>query len=677
MAEQVQAILDGMVAPLRDLKEREIFSEAEIRSIVSRRRESEYLLRRRAVRKADYLRYIEAEMALEKLRGIRTRRVLARQKRAEKEKAKETGGTGSSKEKKKKNHSGDAHIVQHVHFLFTRVIRKFRSDVALHLQHAAFAKETKSYARLGKIYAEALQVHPRNVGLWIEAASHEFFGHFDETSNERIGGGSVQSARVLLQRGLRINASSQDLWLQYFALEFHHIQKMRGRRAVIMEGGEFKEQQTAAANEETDPLFTEATIPTVVYKNAIKAISSDVTFRLKFLDLCRSFPETNAVESIIMDSVERDFHDKPEAWIARAAYAGEKERSQEENNDSESREDNSSKLVKRQKGNDGNANTVSNKVVDILEEATDHLPTAEMYLESIHFVRDYVTKLLESESDDGERKLISENIKDCNIFLDKLLRKAHNLEMKSARLVMEHANYLASMEKTEDAVNLLEEFVTTNDHSTEHVAVWVHLARMSEQLQPPRSGLPFLHKALKSIPMHDNGYKIILLELFDDILTSQSTVPNGVEKDKYISDLFEQILLLSPGEEYKVVGEKEDALVDLPTRSVADACLQYLRYAFQGGGITAARKVYKVAIRSNYAQSIDGKTQGDMSALRDFFDECIHIEKTASKAHTKRKKKSEIKLHLRRLYDSAISLFSDSVLVDDFQQRRAEDVILA
>jgi len=670
MAEQVQAILDGMVTPLRDLKERGIFSEAEIHAIVSRRRESEYLLRRRAVRKADYLRYIEAEMYLEKLRAIRTRRILARQKRAEKEKAQQTDATSNSKDKKKKTHAGDAHVIQHIHFLFTRVIRKFRSDVELHLQHAEFAKETKSYSRLGKIYTEALQVHPRNAGLWIEAASHEFFGHFDEALNERVGGGSVQTARVLLQRGLRINPSSQDLWLQYFAMEFHHIQKMRGRRAVIMEGGEYKETQTAAANEETDPLFTEATIPAVVYKNAIKAISSDVTFRLKFLDLCRGFPETHVIESTIMDGIKKDFHDKPEAWIARAAYAAEKER--------KDKDDINLTLAKRQKGNDGNANTISNEVVGILEEATDQLPTPDMYLESIHFLRDYVTGLLESGTDDDdERKLISENIKECNVFLDKLLRKAHELEIKSARLVMEHANYLASMGMIGDAVNLLEEFVTKNDHSTEYVAVWIHLARMSEQLEPPRSGLPFLQKALSSIPMHDKGYKVVLLELFDDLLISQSVVLNGVKKNEYLSDLFQQILLLSPGEEYKVIGEKEDPLVDLPARSVADACLQYLKYAFQDGGIVAARKVYKAAIQSNYVQSIDGKTQGDLNALRDFFNQCIRFEKTSSKALSKKKKSSEAKMHLRRLYDSAISLFSDSVLVDDFQQRRAEDVILA
>jgi len=90
MAEHVQASLDRMVAPLRDLMDRQIFTEEEIRAVVSRRRESEYLLRRRAARKADFVRYIEAETLLEKLRVLRT----ARRKRDHRKARRETGLAG-------------------------------------------------------------------------------------------------------------------------------------------------------------------------------------------------------------------------------------------------------------------------------------------------------------------------------------------------------------------------------------------------------------------------------------------------------------------------------------------------------------------------------------------------------------------------------------------------------
>ena len=134
MAEQVQATLDTMVAPLRDLMDRGIFSDEEIKAIVSRRRASEYLLRRRAARKADFIRYIEDEIKLEELRSLRTRRLF-----------------GSNETPKSQLPIGDVHIVQNIHLLFVRALRKFRGDINLHLQHAEFSKAFHSYGRLSLI----------------------------------------------------------------------------------------------------------------------------------------------------------------------------------------------------------------------------------------------------------------------------------------------------------------------------------------------------------------------------------------------------------------------------------------------------------------------------------------------------------------------------------------------
>ena len=74
MAEEVQADLDRMVPALNDLQQRGVFTKEEIHAIVDRRRLSEYALRRRRPRKADYLRYLQQEMDLEKLRKLRVKR---------------------------------------------------------------------------------------------------------------------------------------------------------------------------------------------------------------------------------------------------------------------------------------------------------------------------------------------------------------------------------------------------------------------------------------------------------------------------------------------------------------------------------------------------------------------------------------------------------------------------
>ncbi len=51
MADYVREIMEKMVAPLRDLQRNELFSEAEIASIVDRREAFEYGLKKRQVDK--------------------------------------------------------------------------------------------------------------------------------------------------------------------------------------------------------------------------------------------------------------------------------------------------------------------------------------------------------------------------------------------------------------------------------------------------------------------------------------------------------------------------------------------------------------------------------------------------------------------------------------------------
>eukprot|EP00242_Pyramimonas_sp_CCMP2087_P013469 CAMPEP_0198223530 /NCGR_PEP_ID=MMETSP1445-20131203/92916_1 /TAXON_ID=36898 /ORGANISM="Pyramimonas sp., Strain CCMP2087" /LENGTH=88 /DNA_ID=CAMNT_0043902387 /DNA_START=46 /DNA_END=308 /DNA_ORIENTATION=+ len=71
MADTVQYIMEEMVPELEDLEKREIFSKKEIKQIVKKRTHFEYLLKRRAALKTDYLRYIEYERQVDTLRRHR------------------------------------------------------------------------------------------------------------------------------------------------------------------------------------------------------------------------------------------------------------------------------------------------------------------------------------------------------------------------------------------------------------------------------------------------------------------------------------------------------------------------------------------------------------------------------------------------------------------------------
>jgi len=104
-----------------------------------------------------------------------------------------------------------------------------------------------------------LQLHPNEPGLYILAASHE------------LAHGSDSGARTLLQRGIRLNEESINLWKEYVKMEMGFIEKMRRRWSVlgikkekdeVMEGGIVKQVITSAAQ----------AIPKVELFEAVKSV---------------------------------------------------------------------------------------------------------------------------------------------------------------------------------------------------------------------------------------------------------------------------------------------------------------------------------------------------------------------------------------------------------------------
>ncbi|CBN75272.1 conserved unknown protein [Ectocarpus siliculosus] len=358
MADSVQYALDRMVVDLEDLRCRGIFSEAEVRAIVSRRKGFEYMLRRHEARRLDFMRYVEYELNLESLRALRTRRI-------------EGGASGGQQRNKKKTKKGKAATadfccVRLVRWIFDRAVMKFPGDVDIWLHYIDFAARQGQSKALGRLFARALQLHPRNPGLWIKAASWEFFN-----------GGNASSARSLMQRGLRINPGARNLWLQYFRLEFSYVEKLMGRREILgleaerggagdnaqgsddndddggrrgmdipeleAEAGQsggpsFKAVRKAAGAEgalgggdgarpapvmnDTARRFYKGAVPMAVFRAAVKAIPADVGFRAGFLRCCaEDFPVLSAeVAQSILTSIERDFPESCEAWEVRASY---------------------------------------------------------------------------------------------------------------------------------------------------------------------------------------------------------------------------------------------------------------------------------------------------------------------------------------------------------------------
>ena len=654
MAEHVQAALDQMVAPLRDLMDRHIFTEEEIRAIVTRRRESEYLLRRRAARKADFIRYIEAEMMLEKLRALRT----TKQRRDHRRAQRERGITDKdNREDKNSNEDpiGDVHVVQHIHLLFVRAIRKFRGDLALHIQHADFCKSVKSWTRLGRVYAEALQIFPREAGIWIEAASNEFFG-----PNR-----SVKSARVLLQRALRLNGNtSEELWLQYFILELHYAQTLKGRRKILRpsEGGVDDENNNDSdsgddGEKESDQQSTDDPsdynkIPMVILRNAIRSISKNVPFRLKFLDACQQFPDTADLMDYVQTSMAIDFADEPESWIARAIYQAEKLRTDEPSS-------------KRAKIDTDETDSNNNPVISVLQDAIDTLPKSKMLIQAFRFAEDYKRELEDSEDAEAMEKVES--------FIQELWTKAKDgsTTSDSSELAMEETRYLLREGNQKQALKTIKMHCTSVSQPGGRIVpseAWLLWASLSgTSLKKQKS---ILKMALQSIPVDQHpDYVVILLQYFAAQLKVASLQNpdddnNDSDSEKNLFETLQNLLLLAP----KTVGEivVESTGLDFELSTVFEAYRACLDHFYERKGISGARSIYEAVLFRSTACS------QQQSSIQKFVDRCLEIEQEQNTESSKAKRRV-----LCKLYDRVVDIFAGTPLEDSYRHDRNELAVYA
>jgi hypothetical protein len=160
--------------------------QSQIKSIVRRRRDFEYAMNRRTLLKVDVLRYVTYEMNIEALRAKRKDRL-----------------------KHKKMSVSDYAGVRRIHFIFNRALKRFKGDVRLWMQYIDYCMRSKSGKTLSHVFSSALQMHPRNGAIWLKAAAWEFSEN-----------GNINSARILLQRAVRINKDNARLWEELVRLEY-------------------------------------------------------------------------------------------------------------------------------------------------------------------------------------------------------------------------------------------------------------------------------------------------------------------------------------------------------------------------------------------------------------------------------------------------------------------------
>ncbi|KAM9371151.1 U3 small nucleolar RNA-associated protein 6 homolog [Phaethornis superciliosus] len=274
MAERVEQRLEDRIPELEQLERVGLFTRKEIRAVLKKASALEYKIQRRALRKEDFINYIQYEINLLEL--IKKRRAR----------------TGYSFKKDEIEYS----ILHRVHCLFNRAIGKWKDDVQLWLSHVAFCKKWNSKHQLSKVFSTMLAIHPDKPALWIMAAKWEM-----ET---RL---SSESARRLFLRALRFHPECPKLYQEYFRMELMHAEKQRKEKKEFekakMDLGEFNYSEEILNGE----------MARIIYRDAAQKVKG-VEFHLAVLSIAKLFDFTQDLQKEILESLQTKYADDPLTW---------------------------------------------------------------------------------------------------------------------------------------------------------------------------------------------------------------------------------------------------------------------------------------------------------------------------------------------------------------------------
>ena len=282
MAEIVEFRIERSITELEQLERYGLLTNDEIKAVIKKRKAFEYKLQRNTRIKEDYLKYIAYEESLLKLLGVRRDKMGLHSKTVEIENL----------------------IVQHIQTLYRTIVFKNQLDVQLWLSFIDFNTRHKSLAKISSLYSRMLSVLNNKDWLWVRAAKFEFEVHR-----------APQTARSLLQRGIRFNPESRLLWHQYFKMELMYCQKIRKRREVLALSGTTSDDKETKEVEECKDEVLNGKIASIVYQNAILAFD-DFDFAADFLPICSEFDHklTESHKNMIYDDLKLRFGSREELW---------------------------------------------------------------------------------------------------------------------------------------------------------------------------------------------------------------------------------------------------------------------------------------------------------------------------------------------------------------------------
>ncbi|KAI2811064.1 U3 snoRNP protein [Blomia tropicalis] len=280
MAEVVQNAIEGYIQDLSTLERYELFTSNEIKSILSKRTEFEYRLRKRQKSKDDFLRYIAYEESLLKLIRIRREKSTLEIDRSEVEKS----------------------VIEQIRKLYEFTINKFKSDIPLWLSYISFSKGQNHLDHVSKIYFRMIQVHNKD-WLWLQFAKFEF--------EEKA---SSETARKIFLRAISFHPESQQIWHEYFRFELLYCSKIRKRYMIITDAMETSEKTEIDFKQSNDGIWN-GQLAIVVYTHAIDSCS-DFEFAIRFLEICYKFDSeiVQKAKETILDDLKTRFGSCEDYW---------------------------------------------------------------------------------------------------------------------------------------------------------------------------------------------------------------------------------------------------------------------------------------------------------------------------------------------------------------------------
>ncbi|XP_015501601.1 U3 small nucleolar RNA-associated protein 6 homolog [Parus major] len=393
MAERIEQRLEDRIPELEQLERVGLFTRKEIRAVLRKATALEYKIQRRALRKEDFINYIQYEVNLLELIKKRRARI------------------GYSFKKDEIEYS----ILHRVHSLFNRATGKWKDDVQLWLSHVAFCKQWNAKHQLSKVFSTMLAIHSDKPALWIMAAKWEM-----ET---RL---SSESARHLFLRALRFHPECPKLYQEYFRMELMNAEKQRKEKKEFeqakMDLGEFNYSEEILNGE----------MARIVYRDASQKIKG-VEFQLAVLSIAKLFDFTQDLQKEIIESLQARYADDPLTWDYMARR--ELELGSPQPTEHTTKQKKVSEMAQKEE-----------RCCAVFDEAVRAVPTEDMW-------KCYITFCLERYN----RKTNSEQLKQKRLERTlSVFSKAHESNLLSEALYKQWLQLLLDSSLSEKAVEVAE-----------------------------------------------------------------------------------------------------------------------------------------------------------------------------------------------------------------------------